>query len=316
MVNPEFQRQLELLGPDAENDPRVRGLTAVPGLNPKMTVTAIQLLGGILRQAGIDPDDPRSLPLVRRLPDAGARLGTVINGTREGPVFHIPEGTASDLENVGLFGLPRWGKTFILMAIALYSMLNGNVCWLFDVEDQLPCLVDAVPEPYKPVTLTPEHLRINIFEPPSDRISLKLWLQAIAFLLRGEVYIRNGGQNLFEASLRKLLKQKGAFEGSGRYPSLAETLCYFQSLRLGGSEVRGKAWLESLVNRMTMLVNTYEPTSRVTNSNMLHLLVNKSVIFRFQNMRGVALHFLTTFLLTWLAAYRQSATDVNKVLTL
>ena len=112
------------------------------------------------------------------------------------------------------------------------------------------------------------------------------------------------------------MKQKGAFEGSGRYSSQAETLCYFQSLRLGGSEVRGKAWLESLVNRMTMLVNTYEPTSRVTNSNMLHLLVNKSVIFRFQNMRGVALHFLTTFLLTWLAAYRQSATDINKVLTL
>lgn len=243
--------------------------------------------------------------------EGGTRIGTVINGKRDGPVFCVPEGTASDLENVGLFGLPRWGKTFILMAIVLHTMLNGNICWMFDVEDELSRLVDAIPEPYKPVIITPEHLRINLFQPPTDRISLRIWLQTIAFLLRGEVYIRDGAQNLFEDSLTWLLKSKGSFAGSGCYPSLAETLCYFQGLKLSGSEVRGKTWLESLINRLKMLVNTYEPTCHVTSSNMLELLTNKSVIFRFQNLRGIPLHFLTNFLLTWLAVYKQRTPDAK-----
>jgi len=305
VANGEIYRLVELLGPVAKDNPKVKGLLAALDLNPKMSDTVVKLLRCIAYQAGVDISDPAALPLITQLPQGGARVGTVINGMQEGPIFHVAEGSASDLENVGLFGLPRWGKTYILMQTALYTMLNGNVCWMFDVEDELSRLVDAIPEPYKPLTIAPEHLRINLYQPPSDQISLRLWLQTIAYLLRGEVYIRDGAQNLFESSLGKLLKQKGAFEGSGQYPSLAETLCYFQSLKLGGSEVRGKTWLESLVNRMTMLVNTYEPTCHVTSSNMLELLANKSVIFRFHNIRGIPLHFLTNFLLTWLAVYKQ-----------
>ncbi|MHA2314902.1 MAG: hypothetical protein ACXACF_06395 [Candidatus Hermodarchaeia archaeon] len=153
---------------------------------------------------------------------------------------------------------------------------------------------------------------MNLFQPPGDWIRLKLWVETIAFLPRGEVYIRDGGQNLFQDSLHRLLKSKGSFSGSNQFPSLAETLCYFQSLKLGGSEVRGKAWLESLINRMKMLCNCYEETAHVTSSNMLESLVNKSVIFRFQNIRGIPLHFQTNFLLTWLAKYRQGATELKK----
>jgi hypothetical protein len=305
MANGEIYRLVELLGPAAKNNPQVKGLLAVLGINPRMHGTVAELLCCMLRQAGIDPNDPSVLPLVIRLPQGGTRVGTVINGSRDGPIFYVPEGSELNLENVGLFGLPRWGKTYILMQIALYTMLNGNICWIFDVEDELSRLVDAIPEPYKPVTITPEHLRINLFQPPSDGIGVRIWLQTIAFLLRGEVYIRDGAQNLFEDSLVRLLKSKGSFAGSGRYPSLAETLCYFQGLKLGGSEVRGKTWLESLINRLKMLVNTYEPICHVTSSNMLELLANKSVIFRFHNIRGIPLHFLTNFLLTWLAAYKQ-----------
>ena len=301
------QRLVELLGPDAMNDPKVKGLLAALGINPRMNGTVTELICCMLRQAGIDPNDPSVLPLVIRLPQGGTRVGTVINGSRVGPIFYMPEGSELNLENIGLFGLPRWGKTYILMQIARYTMLKGNICWIFDVEDELSRLVDAIDEPYKPVTITPEHLRINLFQPPSDGTGVRIWLQTIAFLLRGEVFIRDGAQNLFEDSLVRLLKSKGSFAGSGHYPSLAETLCYFQGLKLSGSEVRGKTWLESLINRLKMLVNTYEPICHVTSSNMLELLANKSVIFRFHNIRGIPLHFLTNFLLTWLTVYKQGA---------
>jgi len=315
MIDGEIQRLLELIGPHAKDDPKVKGLLAALNLTPSMRGTVVELLTCMVRQAGIDLSDPATFPSVSRLPEGGTRIGTVINGTREGPVFYVPEGSALDLENVGLFGLPRWGKSYLLMAIARHTMQNGNTAWLFDVEDELSQLLEAVSEPYRPVIISPKDLRINLYQPPNDQIDLDTWLLAVAFLLRGEVFIRDGGQNLFQDCLERLLKSKGSFTGSGRFPSLAETLCYFQGLKLGGSEVRGKSWQESLINRMKMLCNTYKATSHVTNSNMLELLATKSVIFRLHNLRGIPLHFLINFILMWLAAYKQSVIGARKLQT-
>ncbi|MHC4534761.1 MAG: ATP-binding protein [Planctomycetota bacterium] len=260
-----------------------------------------------------EPSDQEKpiFPIVTQLPCGGTRLGAVI-----GPIFHIPEHLGAGLENVGVFGYPDSGKTYIMKAIALHTMLNGNLAWIFDVDNEFSCLADVIPEPCKPIIITPEHLRINFFQPPNDLIKLVLWLETIAFLLRIETFMRNGTQNLFMASFDQLLKQKSAFEGSNQYPSLAETLRYFQGLKLGDSEERSKAELETFVNRITMLCNTFEKTACVTNSNMLELLANKSVIFRLQNMSKIPLHFLTNFLLTWLSKYRQGAVNTKKLQTL
>jgi hypothetical protein len=65
-----------------------------------------------------------------------------------------------------------------------------------------------------------------------------------------------------------------------------------------------------------MLVDTYEETAHVTNSDMLETLANKSVIFRFHNIRGITLLFLLNFLLMWLAYYRRNVTATAKVQTL
>jgi len=316
MAYSEFHRLIELLGPGAEDDPKVKGLMAVPRLNPQKTPVALKILRGMLRQEGIDPNDPEALPIVRQLPEGAARIGTVINGSRQGPVFYVPEGSASDLEHVGVFGLTRWGKSYILMKILFHSMLNGNLCWIFDVEDEFSPLAEAVPEPYKPVIIGPELLRINLFQPPGAWIKLKFWRQAIAFLLRSETFIRDGAQNLFNSCLNRLLKSKGSTSGSGKFPSLAETLCYLQGLKLSGSETRGKAWLESLINRLTMLCDTYEETAHVTSSDMLDTLAARSVIFRFGNLRKIPLQFLTNFLLIWLSAYKQNPVHVKKLHTL
>ena len=259
-----------------------------------------------------DPSDQEKpiFPIVTQLPCGGTRLGAVI-----GPILHIPEHLGADLENVGVFGYPGSGKTCIMKAIALHTMLNGNLAWIFDVDNEFSCLVDVIPEPYKPVIITPEHLRINFFQPPNDLIKLVLWLETIAFLLRSETFMRNGTQNLFNTSLSQLLKNKSP-ACSCQYPSLAETLHYFQSLKLGDSEERSKVELEILVNRITMLCNSYEQTSHVTNSNMLQQLATRSVIFRLHNIGGISLNFLTNFLLTWLAKYRQDAANAKKLQTL
>jgi len=316
MPSGEIIRLVELLGQQGKDDPRVQAMVTSVELNPQNAGAVQKMLSNMLYMEGGDPNDLAAFPIVKELPQEGVPLGPVNNGRRDGPIFYIPEGTSSDVSHIGIFGLTRWGKTFILKELARHSMLQGNRVWIFDTEDEFSDLVPAVPESYKPVTVTAAHLRICFFQPPCDGVGIRSWLETISLLLRGETFIRDGGQNLFNDSLLRLCKGKGVFAGSNRFPSLAETLHYFQNLKLSGSEVRGKAWLESLINRMRMLDNTYNETSHVTSSDMLQSLANRSVIFRLQAKRGIPLQFLTNFLITWLAGYREGTTERKEVLTL
>jgi len=309
MPSGEITRLVELLGQQGKDDPRVQAMVASVELNPKSAGAVERMLHNMVYREGGDPNDPAAFPIVKELPQEGAPLGAVNNGRRAGPIFYIPEGTSSNLSHIGVFGLTRWGKTFILKQLARHSMLQGNQVWVFDTEDEFSDLIPAVPESDKPITITAAHLRICFFQPPGDWIGIKSWLETISLLLRGETFIRDGGQNLFNDSLLRLSKSKGVFAGSNRFPSLAEALHYFESLKLSGSEVRGKAWLESLINRMRMLVNTFDETSHVTCSDMLQLLADRSVIFRLQGKRGIPLQFLTNFLMIWLARYREGAIE-------
>ena len=316
MPGGDITRLIELLGQAGKNDPKVQAMLSAVELNPQSAGAVQTMLYNMVRAQGGDPNDPGAFPIVKELPQEGVPLGPVDNGRLDGPIFHIPEGTSSNLSHIGVFGLTRWGKTFILKQLAYHSILQGNRVWIFDTEDEFTDLVLAVPETDRPVTATAAQLRINLFQPPGDWITNKSWLETISLLLRGETFIRDGAQNLFNDSMLRLFRSKGILAGSNQFPSLAETLHYFESLKLAGSEVRGKAWLESLINRTKMLVNAYNETSHVTCSDMLQLLANKSVIFRLQSKRGIPLQFLTNFLMIWLAGYRESRTGRENLLTL
>jgi len=305
MPGGDIARLVELLGQAGRNDPKVQAMLAAVELNPQSAGAVQRMLYNMVYREGGDPNDPGAFPIVKELPQEGVPLGPVDNGRSDGPTYYIPQGTPSNLQHTGIFGETRYGKSYILMQIALQTMLRGNPVWMFDLENEFARLVPAVPEPYKPITLATQHLKINFFQPPGDWIGLKSWLEIVSLLLRGQVYIRDGGQNLFEDSLLRLLRSKGVFSGSNRFPSLVETLRYFESLKLGGSEVRGKAWLESLINRMKMLVNAFEETSHVTCSDMLQVLANKSVIFMLRGKTGIPVQFLTSFLTMWLSCYKE-----------
>lgn len=180
---------------------------------------------------------------------------------------------------------------------------------MFDLEDEFARLIPALPESNKPAALTPDHLMINFFQPPGEWIDPRQWLGVIGLLLRSQTYLRDGSENIFIDNVLELFKIKGVLAGGSEFPSLAETLSYFQSLKLSGSSKRGKEWLESLTNRLTMLVHAFNATSRVTNSNMLQLLGQQSVIFRLRGYSGVPLRFLVNFLLIWLSCYKEGVQE-------
>jgi len=260
---------------------------------------------GRLRRAGMGPDDPGAFPLVQELPPGRLRIGRAINGSAEGPVFALPEGSKANICHTAVVGETRYGKTHLLLHLACQYMNAGGLCWIFDPEAEYDVLVEAVSGPLKPLVLAPRHLRINFFQPPTDAIPWKTWLEDICLLFRQETYLRDGSLNLFDMEMRSIIEHKGLVGGRPQFPSLAAALEHFRNLKFGGRKVRSGAWLESLLNRMGMLCNVFEETSRVTHSEMLPRLARRSVIFHLRGLRGLPLQFLVHYLVTWLARYRE-----------
>ena len=306
MAYSKIDRLIEQLGEQAQDNPKIQALIAAVEKDPKKWADAAErIFRSLLYRAGGDPADFGSFPIVADLPPGTIPLGLVDNGRGNGPTFSLPEPDPSNLQHIGIFGQTRYGKSYMIMHICRERMLRGSPVWMFDMEDEFTPLIQTVPEPSKPIAITPAHLLINFFQPPGDWIEIRSWVGIIGLLLRGGMFLRDGSENLFTDSLLRLLKSKGVFAGNTEFPSLAETLCYFQSLKLSGSEVRGKTWLETLINRLRMLTNNFSQTARVTNSNLLQLLAQRSVIFRLRGQSGVPLQFLVNFLLVWLSYYKE-----------
>jgi len=302
VADPEIDRLAKLLGSHRED---VRRLLDMAARSADGARIARNLLRAKLRQAGMDPDDPSAFPLVDQLPPGSIRIGRVLNGDSEGPVLALPQGTAADVQHIGVFGPTRWGKTFILLHVSRQSMDLGGPCWIFDLEDEYARLAAAVVPERKPLILSLADLRMNLLQSPADTINWRSWLDDVCLLLRQETFLRDGSLNLFNTEMRNLIASKVTQAGAPTYPSLVEVRDRIAGLKFVGGKVRSATWLESIVNRLTMLCNTFEETAHVTRSDMLPRLAERSVIFRLRGLRGIPLQFLADYLLTWLARYRE-----------
>ena len=309
-MNPrsELDRLAYLLNPDRT---QVRNLLQAAQLNPDMRGTTTTFLQQMLISEGGDPYDRAALPVVNRLPPGQLRVGRVWNGRADGPALALPEGTRDNLEHIGIFGETRKGKTRLALSLTAQHIQAGGRSWVIDPEDEFPVLAAAVGAPRRPLVLRRSHLRVNFFQPPADSIPLWTWLTDLSLLLRQELFLRDGSINLFGEQWLDLLKQKTAQEGPGQWPSLMEVYDHFANLKLGGSQVRGKTWLESLLNRLGMVRSAFPETAHVTSSNMLSRLAGRSVVFRCRDVRGIPLTFLANFLLTWLARYQETRENAD-----
>lgn len=302
MAEPELERLAKALGPN-RND--VRHLLDVAARSADGARIAKTVFRARLRQAGMNPDDQAAFPMVLELPPGMFRVGHVLNGDVEGPLFALPQGSTANIAHTAVVGETRRGKTYVLLSISRQHIEAGGRCWIVDPEDEYDVLARVITGPTKPLVLCPRHLRFNIFEPPADAIPWKTWLEDLCLLLRQEMFLRDGSVNLFDSEMRRLIEGKGLAGGQPQFPSLAETLEHFSNLKLGGAKARGGTWLESLTNRLGMLCNVFEDTARVTGSDMLRQLARRPVIFRLRGLRGLPLQFLVNFCITWLARYQE-----------
>ena len=286
-------------------DPAIRRLLKAYIRDPKMRETVRNLLKRRCVRAGFDPDDPPVFWPVRDLSPGILSVGQVVQGAMPGQQLALPGEIIT--QHLGIFGHNGTGKTYLAMHLAKQAIQKGLKVWIFDLEDEYSRLSPALPAGTL-VGLEPEQLRLNLFQPPGEWISPAKWLDELSLLLRGGTFLRDGSLNIFRMGMAKLLERKGITTGGTDWPSLLEVIEYFQGLSFGPKS-RSAGFIESLLNRLVTLAVIFDQTAQVTNSDMLSSLSQRSVIFRLHGLTGIPLQFLVSFLLLWLARFREGVSD-------
>lgn len=250
--------------------------------------------------AGVNPDNLPAFGLVRELPPGEIVLGHVLNGDARGPVFALPSSILT--QHVGVFSASGAGKSVLVRHLAAQCIAAGDKVWAFDLEDEHASLLSLFP-PEQLIAVTPSMLRLSLFQPPHESISPKQWLGALETIFRWAMFLRDGSLNLFDASMLKLFERKGVLTGSGAYPTLGEALQLFTGMRFAGSSRTG-AFLESLLNRLSLISNTMGESFEASTSEHLAFLANRSVIYRLHELPLLIAQWFVGYVLAWLAAYK------------
>ena len=296
----DIERMADYLG---REDPAIRRLLQAYTRDRQMAEPVRIFLKRRCVKAGLDPENPPVFGPVRELPQGIIHLGQVQQGAVPGPQFALPEEIVT--QHLGIFGCSGTGKSFLAMSLECQAIREGLHVWVFDIEDEYSRLCSLLP-PGQLVAVEPEQLRFNLFQPPGNWVTPASWLDELGLLLRGSMFLRDGSLNLFLAGMTKLLD--GAPQGSGAttLPSLQEVAAYFKGLGFGPKS-RNAGYLESLVNRFGSLATSLAQTAAVKTSNMLENLAGHSVVFRLHGLVGIPLQYLVSFLLLWLARYKEGS---------
>jgi len=289
---------IELLGKDL---PQSKALVAAA--NAGMDVH--EMLRSMTKQKGIDPDNPLVFRPVRQLPPGQLHIGKVLQGDTAGPELTLSEKIIP--QHTGIFGHNGTGKSFLALNIAFQAIKAGFKVWILDVEDEYNRLIPLF-ENGQLISVEPEQLKFNIFQPPGKWITSTSWLDELSLLSRGSLYLRDGGLNVFHTGTNRLIDRKNVSANITNWPSLAEAITFFQGIGYGPKS-RSAGFVESLLNRLVNLEETFRQTARVTKSDMLSNLSQESVIFRLHGLTGIPLQFLVSFLLLWLARFKEGAQD-------
>ncbi len=273
--------------------------------DPQIEETVRVILRRRCLREGLDPDDPPVFWPVRKLKKGFISIGRVNQGNLPGPTFALPRDIIT--QHLGIFGHNGTGKSVLIMHIVLEALRAGQQVWILDIEDEYSRLAKYISYE-KLIAPGYDQLKLNFFQPPGPWVTPISWLEEINLLLRGNTFLRDGSLNLFRRGMKTLFERRGIFNGKTDWPSLSEVIKYFENSGFGPKS-RNIGFWESLLNRLNMLVDTFNQSLHITNSDMLTNLANRPVIFRLHRLTGVPLQFFVSFLLLWLARYREGVQD-------
>ncbi len=214
----------QLLGP---NDPTVQSLVWAAN-NPEMQQTAEELLEGLARSRGLDPQNPPAFGLPVGLspsdyPVGRAKCGELL-GDEIGPSDQDLTGHG------GVFGVSGLGKTTVINLILLGftkgpNARSDNTFLVLAPHDEYRNLLPLFSRD-ELLWLEPDDLAINPLEVPMDSqgrrvMSPDKWAGNIRGLLR-LAWLNEPSLNLCHKKLIELYEEQHVFDTAGDYPSVSD----------------------------------------------------------------------------------------------
>jgi hypothetical protein len=210
---------VELLGRDS---PQVKALTAAAGM-PGMEGAAREMLRGLVRQGGWNPDDLPRFALPRNLSPSDYLIGTAMSGDVAGAEVGLAE---TDLHgHFGIFGQSGSGKTTAMKMLLLdfagkagRPRPRGRTFFIWDARGEYRNLLRLFP-PEELVWLDADELGINPFEVPAGKdgkpvMSPEKWIGNVREWLR-IFWLNEPSLNLLCEVLLDEYQRRGLLEENG-----------------------------------------------------------------------------------------------------
>jgi len=226
MLSKESYILAKLLGRD---DPKVKSLVWAAS-NPRMQQTVQNLLEGLARSKGWDPQNPPRFGLPVGLSKSDYLLGRAKCGTTLGEEVGVSDEDL--LGNIGIFGASHVGKSTMVKILLLEFTKGpqarpGNTFAALDMDSEYRDLLPFF-TPDELVWLTRDDLGINPFAIPTDADGRRVmppdkWIGHLKEWLR-LCWLNDPSVNLFAEVLTTLYIQRGVFHGTDDYPSLSDVI--------------------------------------------------------------------------------------------
>lgn len=260
--------------------------------NQKMAAAQLRLLRQRVKRESGDSED---LPVFRRpraLPDGGLGNFQALFGKRTVLHFGIP--LSGDEGHVGVLGESGSGKsTLVLEQIAVPAMERGLGVWILDTEDEYKPLIRIYDVSRLPV-LDGRRFMFNLFQPVGDPLA---WIGRVGDLFRQVFYCRDGSVNLLMQLLTTEYAERGIFEGSKDFPTIADIYRKVKGLRRGRGS-RPQQYAETLENRLATLTQQLRPGILAKRSLDIEALMQGSVLLRLHGLSGAILNFFVSLIHT------------------
>jgi len=319
MLSKEDYVLTELLGRES---PQVKALVAASA-NPGMEGAAHEMLRGLARQRGWDPDDLPRFALPQEISESDYAIGTAMSGNVVGEEIGPSE---IDLpSHIGVFGMTNTGKSTLvkLLLCAFMEKTSQNI------HNHTFCILD-MPDEYRDllplfgaddlIWLTADEIGINPFEVPlgedGQRImSPEKWVNNIREWLR-LFWLNEPSCNLFCEILLEEYERCGVLKGGKDYPRISDIIDALERLNppKGSDRARAK---DKLLDRLQSLRGQL-PGLDVQRSRDFSKLMQRSVILDLSDVKDVALPVLFALLVTLMREVFRSdgSPEISRMLVL
>ena len=290
MLSKEDYILVELLGKES---PQVKALVAASA-QPGMEGPVHEMLRGLARQRGWNPDDPPHFALPQGISESDYVIGTAMSGDVAGEEVGPSEADLSS--HIGVFGMTATGKSTAVklllcafMARTSSAVGRKRTCFVLDLHGEYRDLLPLF-GPDEMIWLMADEVGLNPLEVPLGPDGHRImapdkWINNIREWLR-LFWLNEPSVNLLCEVLAEEYERRGVFKGSDDYPRISDIIEALKRLAppKGSDRERAKG---KLLDRLESLRGQL-PGLDVQRSRDFSKLMERSVILDLTDVKDMA----------------------------